>query len=593
MKALLWMLQVHALPVVGDAQVVIGEKGLDFGASYIKEVPLSIEEERIEAEYDCWDQVGIENFNIQTQIEDAVLYTDEDEFLVLLWFAPIVGTDMEVYAQDSDTFDLCLSYQSTLNYININDLYVELVLNPYIDEYGLLALEVVESPFVDGDIEMDVSWFPDSLVLYFYEEQIFETLSDQLEEYIPAMVAEYADVFSYQIPFEPVNIGLTLSDTEVLSSGLYMAAETDVHYTEEGICSNPEVSPQGESPALEFSKIEDAAFGIGITERAVNKGIGNLWSEGFFCFSEEDFEELFSLISEFFDPTLIGLEGSARLDTPPRIEISQEGLFFEIEGGILKIDALSLEENLLDVELDVRAKIDFNIQREESSFGVTLHDLELDFAELEINGLLSDYPYAKENVKRFIEKWLVDEIEERMDEIPLFAAFFQVLDLYIFVDELNYIDGGIEMYVNLFREGDPEIDGIAPDTTASLESVFGDQVVVSWDGSDDREGTLVFSYRLDDESWSSWSTDRILQREGLLTGSHILQVKARDGWWNEDASPAILSFTIAETLDDNEEVLSEVDCSGCSSIKKNKTSTLALFCILLVWFTQRRNKYTN
>ena len=176
MNTFLWILQGYALPVFGDAQVVIGEQGLDFGASYLTQIPLVIEEEKIESEYDCWDQVGIQDFNIQTQIEDAIFYTDENEFLVQLWFEPIVGTDMLVYAQDSDTFDFCLSYESTLNYININDLYVELLLYPYIDEDGLLALEVVESPFVDGDIEMDVSWFPDSLVLYFYEEQIFSLL---------------------------------------------------------------------------------------------------------------------------------------------------------------------------------------------------------------------------------------------------------------------------------------------------------------------------------------------------------------------------------------------------------------------------------
>lgn len=586
MNSLLYIFSVvHAQPVYGDAQVVIGEKGLDFGASYITKIPLSFEEDRIESEYDCWDRVGILNFNIQTQIEEAMFQTDVDELMVQLWFEPIVGTDMQVYAQDSDTFDFCLSYQSTLNYININDLYVELILHPYVDDDGLLALEVVESPFVTGQVEMDVSWFPDSLVLYFYEEQIFETVAAQMEENIPLLVAEYADVFSYQVPFDPVDIELILSDTQADSSGLYMAAKTDVHFTEEGICSNPEQVPQGESPALEFSKIDDAAFGIGVTERAINKGIGNLWSEGFFCFSEEDFDVLFASISEFFDPSIVDLQGRARLDSPPKVFLNNDGLFFEVEAGTLVVEALSLEEYLIDLELNLRAKIDFQIQREESSFGLTLHDLQLDFTKIDINGLLSDYPYAEENLKRFIEKWLVGEIEERIQEIPLFASFFQIFDLYIFVDELDYVEGGVEMYINLFQEGDPEIDNTAPDTTVIIVSIDNDRAEFSWSGTDDREDALVYSYRLDNESWSGWSTNTSLVREDLLVGSHIIQVKSRDRWWNEDRSPAMESFILQEAEEDDD-IFLDSDCSGCSTTRKGQL-WLWFFGVLL-WGSRRR-----
>ena len=76
--------------------------------------------------------------------------------------------------------------------------------------------------------------------------------------------------------------------------------------------------------------------------------------------------------------------------------------------------------------------------------------------------------------------------------------------------------------------------------------------------------------------------------EELMVGNHILQVKARDGWWNEDPSPALLTFNIEESFDDEEDILPQADCSVCSNIKKIDPSSIFLFCSLLIWFTQRR-----
>ena len=98
-----------------------------------------------------------------------------------------------------------------------------------------------------------------------------------------------------------------------------------------------------------------------------------------------------------------------------------------------------------------------------------------------------------------------------------------------------------------------------------------------------REGNLLFSYRLDEESWSSWSNERTLRRTyGRQPYS------SSDGWWNEDPSPALLTFNIEESFDDEEDILPQADCSVCSNIKKLDPSSIFLFCSLLIWFTQRR-----
>jgi hypothetical protein len=587
----LWLISMgYALPVVGDAQVVIGEKGFDFTTNYLEQVPLVFEKEIIESEYECWDRVGIIDFNIETKVKEAIFSTEMDALVLQLWFDPISGTDMEVFAEDSDIFDFCPSYSSTLNYLTIENMYVEMALYPYINEEGTLSLEVLEKPLVEGDLDMDVSWFPDNIVLYFFEDQIFDTISVQMEEKLPLIVAEYSDLLSYQIPLDPINIDIALSDTKVLPSGLQMAATTEVHFTEDAYCTNPVYSASGRSPELEFSFINDAAIGFGLTEKALNQGASTLWSEGYFCFSPDDFDFLLEEFSDFFDASQADLKGTATLDVPPEIRIGQDGLFINVYGGKINIKALSTETNFVDLELNLNAKIDFLLDRDSASFGLTLHDLELDFITLDIEGLISEDPYAEQNIRRFIEVWLVSEVEERIQNIPLFASLFQVFDLYLFVDKLHYVEGGFEVYVNLFQEGDPEIDDIAPDTSISVQNITETDVEIAWEATDDREGVLLYSFRFDDESWSSWSEEKSVLRSDLIPGNHIIHVKSRDQWWNEDQTPALESFflSVPEPEEDTKEPATS--CGGCASVSGQRPSRfmLLLGMMLMGWGYTRR-----
>lgn len=579
----------YAEPISGDTQVVIGQKGFAFAADYLAQIPLHMEQEIIAAPYECWDLVGVQDFNLQTQIEEAYFTTETDALILQLWFQPITGSNIIIFAEDTDTFDLCPSYQSTLNYLTITDLYVELSLYPYLDDSGNMVLEVLSTPIVEGDLDMDVSWFPDNLVLYFFEQRVFETIAWQMEEQIPAMVAEYTDIFQYQMPIDPLDFGLYLSDTTTSPDGLFMAAKTTVHYNEESPCAHNPIDPQGRAPSLPFSDIDEAALGFGLTEKAINKATHNLWRDGYFCFAPSDFDSLFDEISGFFDASIAELDGNATLNTPPSVEINEDGIFLHIEGGELSVQALSTDVNFIDISLNIDAKIDFNLDRNSSSFGLTLHDLQMDFISFHIEGLLSDNPYATENVKRFIEIWMVSKIEDQIKDIPLFASIFQVFDLYIFVDNLRYIPGGFEIYVNLFQEGDPAIDSTPPETTLDIISLNETEIIIEADGTDDRTDELVYSYRFDNESWSSWSSETTIYRNDLLYGNHIIQVKSRDKWWNEDASPALESFFVEEpSTEEEDKEPSDVlptSCGGCSS---TKTFPSSLYWILAMCWAYRR-----
>jgi hypothetical protein len=71
----------------------------------------------------------------------------------------------------------------------------------------------------------------------------------------------------------------------------------------------------------------------------------------------------------------------------------------------------------------------------------------------------------------------------------------------------------------------------------------------AWTGSDDKTPTaeLVYASRLDETAYSAFAASTSRTLTGLADGSHTFSVKARDGAWNEDPSPATRSFVVDAT----------------------------------------------
>ena len=76
-----------------------------------------------------------------------------------------------------------------------------------------------------------------------------------------------------------------------------------------------------------------------------------------------------------------------------------------------------------------------------------------------------------------------------------------------------------------------------------------DNVTIQWEGSDDQtsKANLVYSYKLDSASWSSWTGNTSKTYNNLAEGSHTFWVKAKDEAGNVDASPAERSFKVDTT----------------------------------------------
>ena len=576
-----------AFPVEGAAQLAIGEKGFDFIEGYVESQQIEIEEDDLGAEYECWDRVGISDFQLSVSVKDLDLEMTNGVLIVTASFEEVRGEDMQVYAHDEDWLDLCVTINRELEYIDIENLHVVLSLSPTIID-DKLVLEIVGEPSVSGNIDMDISWFPDGLTLYFFEDLIFDELGDAIAEELPTFIDEYANNLAYSGEIEFISFDVRLIDAEVTEEYLMMGSMFDIHYIGESDCQFelPEIS--GRSPQLAFSDFADSAVGVGVTEKSLNENIANLWSDGFFCFSEEDFAPLFDDLSSILGISANNLSASASISSPPQVVIENGSVFITGEGATLTVRKTDDNVIMLDATVDVQSYLELSVESAISTFGISVHDIEVKFDNLDVTGLMSDQPNADVQLKRFIEGWVVDELEERAQNITFFQSMFNALGIYVFVEQLNYSTGGLEAYLNFYKEGDPEVDLSAPDTSVSLQSIVDSNALVQWSGLDDRDGELAFSYRLDEGTWSIWTTDTEHTFKNLVAGTHVVEVKARDRWWNEDPLPAILSFEveIASNVAD-QEVDSTGGC-GCTTVKPRSGLLLAGCMALGVLLRRRR-----
>ncbi len=110
------------------------------------------------------------------------------------------------------------------------------------------------------------------------------------------------------------------------------------------------------------------------------------------------------------------------------------------------------------------------------------------------------------------------------------------------------------LWINVWQEGGTiryEPDANPPETeiTLSLDEVSQPgNTTFAWKGADPwrstPDGELQYAYRLGGDEWSFFSPDKSVILETLPSGKHTFEVKARDRDFNEDSTPASVSFTV-------------------------------------------------
>jgi len=536
--------------------------------------------------YDCWDYVGVRNFNLHVPVRTIDVDTSADGLTLTLAFDQIHGEDMEVYSTDTEWTDTCIEFDGTVKYLHLDNAVLTATIRPTITD-GQLGFEVVGTPTLSGDLDSDVAWFPDDLVLTFFEQTILDTVAESIGEYAPALLEEALTGPLFEGSYADFDYALTMTGAETSDQGVRASASVDVGWSGDDGCPGGEGDPQGRDPRLDFGDGDGSTFALGLTEGELDRALVSLWEDGYFCFTRDNVAQFLSTVQSLFDPSVANLSAVAGLSEAPVVTIDESGIGVFLHGFSIEVDGTldGVETQVLGMSGDIDARGEVRLDQDVAAFTLTLTQLDLSFDTFDAAHLVTDNPGAEDDLRRFLEGWVTDWAEQSVAELPLYPSLLHLADWYLKVDQLDYVEGGLILDVTVYAAGDPAIDTTPPDTTATAEKLGDDGVRLTWSGTDDRPGDLAYAWSLDASGWSGWTTDGSVDVTGLDPGTHIARVKARDAWWNEDASWAELTFDL-EALPEATEA--EKEGCGCATGGGAGGPGAWLGLVGLAWLSRRR-----
>ncbi len=523
-------------------QAAVFPDALSFAESRLAGTSFDLFEDELGGRYDCWDELGIQDFNLKIPVMDVELSLGGGALSVAVEFGSVYGRDMTVYGVDSDIFDTCPEFEAQLNYVELEDARLELSLAPRVSA-GVLSLELVDPPTLSGDLDTDFEDLPDDLVLYFFEESIFEIAEDELGALLPALTAEYlAEPVLLGQQYGDFDVDLGLDKADISGRSLRMAANTELAWRGDGCPSGerPDGSP-GLSPVLDFGDGGGSSLGVGLTEGMLNEMFLSAWRGGYFCFTEENVAEFLDRMGGSFDPGVAGLGGTVWLSEAPQVTIDERGIELDLAGlGLRAFGELDGERTeLLYLEADIRGLLELGIDQESSTFVGSLAELELDVSTLEAEHLLEEGTGASADLEQLIEEWAAGWAASQAQDITLFSTLYSAFGSVIRVDRLDYADGGIKVFASLFDEDDPAVDTTPPDTSFTLLESTPSSALLGLSGSDDHQEPLAYAVQVNGAGWSRWSTETEVLLDDLIPGIYEIEVRSRDAWLNVDPEPAI------------------------------------------------------
>ncbi len=140
----------------------------------------------------------------------------------------------------------------------------------------------------------------------------------------------------------------------------------------------------------------------------------------------------------------------------------------------------------------------------------------------------------------FNDSWVSNSVDEGMPD----AAIYDIYE-----DSLGRMWIGSEEGIFLYHsDADKDSPNVQMNESKNVEEIVPDgntQFVYSgidkWNYS--KKDRLLYSHRIDDGNWSSYSEDTVSSNSGLSTGSHRFQVRAMDRNWNVSV-PVSWDFTV-------------------------------------------------
>lgn len=571
-----------AATVNGGIQVAAFPSALEFASEALTGQTLNVGEDEVSgADVACYDTVGIQDFNVEIPLDGVDLEYNDDTLIVDIHFGRIHGEDMVLFGADDDTWDACPSFNTAINSVSLERgrLLVEFAAGMSDGEF---ILEIVETPTFTGDIDTDIDWVPDALVLAFVEDTIFDTVEDLIVERVPEIAMGLLGNSLYAGQIGDIDLDVQLSDVQ-MQNALMIGMDVDAAWLGEGCpVSGVLEEPGGLSPRVDFGNNVESDIAVAITEHQINRLFFGAWEDGLLCFEAGPLYAAVETIEDLLGETIPNSDVELSFNRAPQFQIDDGRMTMVIDGLHLGVfgDVNGEQQSIVGLDASLRLAMEIRVDRTLSSFVFDLTSVDLDLETLVAAPLISDRDAVSERLIAFLEGWAMATLADRIADVPIYGNLFEMAGIFLRVDQTRATQGAVQVFGTLYESDDPEVDTEPPDTQARIAKANASKVHLAWNAVDNRDGPFAYSWRIDSGSWSYWSSE---DGDSFATpdpGEHIIEVRARDAWLNVDLSPSVILFEVDTPAD-------KKGC-GCASTRGGMGALPAFLCALFLGVGRRR-----
>ena len=510
----------------------------------------------------CYDAIGIDAFTLDSLLETtAIDFHETPDGIALTAYIEFLDINGDLWGQDSDTFDLCPSFTRTLEQAFMSGIVFTADVRPYTDgAYNLYVEFNAPTTLTFEDVAIDVDGFPDfveDLVLSqeFVQDFLARKVNDALASKVPELLSGplFAAVFTGNVAGFDYRLGIADVAIDANGANAFVDIQVDSAVTPPACVpafAEPSFPVRGTPGLGEYG--DTSMIEVALADAGVNQVLWAAWKSGFMCYDSETHPlEPLRNVLEGINPLADDLiEYQVSIAEPPQVLFEDGELRAKVTGFHMEASSLtpSLDRVLLfrmTADMSMGASLEVERSTNRVLFSLDAMDMEFDAIESEI--FFSDSAQAEEDMKAFIAGFVIPRMQSKMQRYEVTNAVFPASDYVVMLDFIELREGHAVAGASLLRSDDPSINHNAPDTFVDNDPglVKRTHTDIHVSGNDDDTDVLLYSWRLDGSDWSTWNEKTEIELVALAEGPHTFEVKSRDRWQNEDASPASITFDVA------------------------------------------------
>ncbi len=382
------------------------------------------------------------------------------------------------------------------------------------------------------------------------EERVAETIAGLFEETL-ALEVDYS---------ETLNIRASLDAIEIDSQALDVLGDAVVTYSGTPVFDEgPPDSQNAEGPAFRSGSAAQGDFQVALSDQAVNEALYEAWRGGVIqrllrtpvANPRIDLSGV-GAIQQVGLPAGTNLEIAADIESPLEIRFGRSApnetqLF--LRGLRVVVDVRAPETAAFEVEAVVNARAEASLRLDPGAGGVGLDIGELQVESIQLIGEGDEFEFDGARFERFIERTVTPLLAERLAELPVAPALFNVFGYFIALRGVESEDGWQRLGIDVHQvdESDTAAPETSIDTTPELLSAGATTFEISGSDNSTPESLLRFRAWLDEEAIVDEPSSIRLLSVDAANGEHTLRVAAVDLNGNEDPTPAEHRFRVDGT----------------------------------------------